>query len=233
MIVPFIENPTNKDLNEINKMELQNLLTNDKPLVNSNLELKLDNELINNNDEVIGDEDEVVNNLSKTINNIIINDIPLDLSLENKNYIENKKEIPVSDVIDNITDTLDIDKNNLESVIKRKKKIKIKNQPKLINKLLNNNVRINKLNKHFKNNKDLYQKIKKLKNELSILQLNTIIDKDEKTGILNDVIKTIDNKVENINYILESNINQNGGNNTYYYKYLKYKIKYLELLSSY
>ena len=232
MIEPFIEKSTNNDIDRINKLELQNLLTNDKPLVNSNLELKLDSELSSVSSET-SDEDEIINNLSKTISNYIVNEEQIDIKLENNEFIKKDEDIPVTKAIDNITETLDINKNMLESIIQDKKKIKIKKQPILINRLLNNNVRLKKLNKYVKNNKNLNEKIQNLKKKMSILQLNSIIKKEDSKEILNEVIKTIDNKLYNINNVLENNYIQNGGTTThYYYKYLKYKIKYFELMNS-
>jgi hypothetical protein len=233
MIEPFIEKSTNNDIDRINKLELQNLLTNDKPIVNSDLELKLDDELSVVSSETSSDDDQVINNLSKTITNYIVNEEPINIKLENKEFIKKDEEISVSKAIDNITDTLDINKNNLNSIIQDKKKVKIKKQPILINRLLNNNVRLKKINKYVKKDKELSEKINKLKKKLSILQLNSIIDKEDNEELLNEVIKTIDNKLYNINNVLENNYIQNGGTSSrYYYKYLKYKIKYLELINS-
>lgn len=180
------------------------------------------------------------NSITKTsnINNTITIDSELNILLENKQYIT-QKDIPVEKAVSSIIDTLNINNEDLQPIVEelapvlKNKVIKIKKQPVIINKILNNNVRINKLNKHFVNNTIISEKIRKLKNKLSILQFNSMIEKEDKTNILKDVIKTIDNKVQNINTILEQNITQKGGNNeTYYYKYLKYKIKYLELLGS-
>ncbi len=239
MIVPFIEKSTNNDLQKINKLELQNLLTNDKPLVNSNLKLKLDNDTNVVSNYVNNGDSDVVNNFTKTINNIIVKQETIDIPLENNKFLEEDKSqvIPVNKAVTTIIDTLNIDQNDLQPLIKevqpliKNQVIKIKKEPQLINKLLNNNKRINKIQKYYNDNNDISDKIRKLKNKLSILQFNSIIEKD--ASLLNDVIKTIDNKVININNILEKNIIQQGGQqNSYYYKYLKYKIKYLELVNA-
>ncbi len=166
----------------------------------------------------------------KILNNVIIYEKPLNINLENKDYIHNKP-LQVDNIITSIASTLNVTDTNLKSYIKNYKNIKIKNEPILINKILNNNVRMNKINKHFENNNHIYEKIKDLKKKLAVLQLNNIIKKDDKSDLLNNVIQTIDNKIVNINNIIENNLSQRGGySNNYYYKYLKYKIKYLKLL---
>lgn len=238
MIVPFIEKSTNNDLKKINKLELQNLLTNDKPLVNSNLELKLDNDTNVVSTEINSDNDDTVTNFSKAISNIIIKEDAIDIPLEDNKFLpeDNSKIIPVDKAVTTIIKTLDIKDSDLKPIIQEvrpfveNKVINIKKEPQLINKLFNNNKRINQIQKYYRDDTDISEKISKLKNKLSILQFNSIIEKD--ASLLNDVIKTIDNKVININNILENNIIQKGGQDSYYYKYLKYKIKYLELVNT-
>ena len=229
MIVPFFKKTTTDGINKLdNQLGIVSSNINKLSIVTDDIN-KLDNEL-SITSETLNNDTQIINNLSKMINNYII-EKPIDVKLENKEYIKKDEDIPVTKVIDNITNTLDI--NNLNSITENKKKIRIKKQPILINRLLNNNVRLKNLQKYVKNNKNLNEKIDNLKNKMSILQFNSLIEKENNNELLNEVIKTIDNKLYNINNVLENNYNQNGGTaSQYYYKYLKYKIKYLELVSS-
>jgi hypothetical protein len=72
-----------------------------------------------------------------------------------------------------------------------------------------------------------------LKNNLGKLQILVLIKNLEKTkdcdSILNVLLSTLNNKFETVNSILSNKLDQNGGSENYYNKYLKYKIKYLNL----
>ena len=149
------------------------------------------------------------------------------LLIPNNDYIKEQK-LTTDLAIVNIENTLSID--SIQQIIP--KNTEILNEPKLINKLLNTNKRVVELEK-FVVDKSIKKKIKKLKEDLAVLQLNSIIKKkDQNTNILNDVLQNIDNKVKIINNVLINNI-QEGGTINYKYKYLKYKKKYYELLNLY
>ena len=138
------------DINKLdNQLGIFSSNINKLSIVTDNIN-KIDNEL-SITSETLNNDTQIINNLSKMINNYII-EKPIDVKLENKEYIMKDEDIPVTKVIDNITNTLDI--NNLNSLTENKKKIRIKKQPILINRLLNNNVRLKNLQKYVKNNKN-------------------------------------------------------------------------------
>ena len=75
----------------------------------------------------------------------------------------------------------------------------------------------------------------KLKQNLGKLQILVLIKKlTESKGcgdVINALLSVLNTKFENVNNILISHLVQSGGtNNNYYNKYIKYKIKYLNLL---
>ena len=237
-IEPFLENQTNKD-----KLKLKEI---DKILNNNELTTTTDSQFNLEISEDVSSEEENVeeNNFKELIENIKINNETINVDKEDKEYIKsNEINISIPDITHDISKTLDINKKDLNDLvvnsIKKKKKFKINNLNKNeyihnINNILNNNKRLDKLDKLFKNDL-LREKIKTLKKKMGQVQVLVLMKEDENKQqfnlVLNDVISTFNNKVEKINNVLENNFDQNGGNSKmYYYKYLKYKIKYLTLL---
>ena len=223
-IKQLIENKTNNDkLKDINKI----LESNDLNIITDS-QFNLDTE-----------KKDI---FKEFIENVKINDEIIQLKNENKEYINpNEDDIKIKDITQNIAKTLDINKKELNELvsdnIKKKFKINKLNKNKYLNPLnniLNNNKRLDKLSKLIKNDL-LVKKIKNLKKKMgqaqTLVLLNDNQNKKDFNIVLNDVISTFNNKVEKINNVLENNFDQSGGNSKmYYYKYLKYKIKYLTLL---
>jgi len=227
----FIENHTNmKNIDKI--IENNNLITDYK----FNLDKSEDSSSTEENVE----ETKFI----ELVENININDETIKVEKENKEYINPKEtNIQIPEVTKDIAKTLNINNEELNDLvltnIKKKKKFKINNlnkhkYVKHINNILNNNKRLDKLGKLFKNDL-LKKKIKTLKKQMGQVQTQALFhdnqNKKDFNIVLNDVISTFNNKVEKINNVLENNFDQSGGNSKiYYYKYLKYKIKYLTLL---
>jgi hypothetical protein len=177
------------------------------------------------------------------IENIKIHDETIQVEKENNKYINpDETNIKIPEITQDIANTLDINKEELNELVFnniKKKKFKINNLNrhkyiKPINNILNNNKRLDKLSKLFKNDV-LKKKIKTLKKKMGEVQTLALLENDQSKKdfniVLNDVISTFNNKVEKINNVLENNFDQSGGDSKmYYYKYLKYKIKYLTLL---
>jgi hypothetical protein len=232
-----IENQTNND-----KLKLKNI---DTILENNNLNTMTDSEFNLDTEESVSSTEETIreNNFKELIENIKINDETIKVDIENKEYIgPNKSDIKIPEITQDIANTLDIDNEELNDLVltsKKKKKFKINNLNKHkyvnhINNILNNNKRLDKLGKLFKNDL-LKKKIKTLKKKMGQVQTLALLKDDQNKKdfniVLNDVISTFNNKVEKINNVLENNFDQSGGDSKiYYYKYLKYKIKYLTLL---
>lgn len=206
--------------------------------------------MINTTDYDLDTEEIIMeNNFNQYMENIKINDETINVDIENNEYIDpNKSDIKIPDITQYISNTLDINNEELnESVLTtiQKKKLKINNSNKHnyvnhINNILNNNNRLDKLEKIVKNDL-LKNNIISLKKKMGKVQILSLLkdkqDNKEFNILLNDVISTFSNKVDKINNVLEYNLTQTGGNsnivdnsNIYYYKYLKYKIKYLTLL---
>jgi hypothetical protein len=237
-IEPFIENQTNND-----KLKLKSV---DTILENNNLNKTTDTEFILDTEESVSSTEETIreNNFKELIENIKINDETIKVDIENKEYIgPNETDIKIPEITQDIANTLDINNEELNDLvlttIKKKKKFKINNLNKHkyvnhLNNILNNNKRLDKLGKLFKNDL-LKKKIKTLKKKMGQVQTLALLKDDQNKKdfniVLNDVISTFNNKVEKINNVLENNFDQSGGDSKmYYYKYLKYKIKYLTLL---
>jgi len=232
-----IENQTNND-----KLKLKNI---DTILENNNLNTMTDSEFNLDIEKSVSSTEETIreNNFKELIENIKINDETIKVDIENKEYISpNKSDIKIPEITQDIANTLDIDNEELNDLVltsKKKKKFKINNLNKHkyvnhINNILNNNKRLDKLEKLFKNDL-LKKKIKTLKKKMGQVQTLALLKDDQNKKdfniVLNDVISTFNNKVEKINNVLENNFDQSGGDSKiYYYKYLKYKIKYLTLL---
>ena len=206
--------------------------------------------MINTNDDDLDTEEIIMeNNFNQYMENIKINDETINVDIENNEYIDpNKLDIKIPEITQYISNTLDINNEELnESVLTtiQKKKLKINNSNKHkyvnhINNILNNNNRLDKLEKIVKNDL-LKNNIISLKKKMGKVQILSLLkdkqDNKEFNILLNNVISTFSNKVDKINNVLEYNLTQTGGNsnnvdnsNIYYYKYLKYKIKYLTLL---
>lgn len=206
--------------------------------------------MINTTDYDLDTEEIIMeNNFNQYMENIKINDETINVDIENNEYIDpNKSDIKIPYITQYISNTLDINNEELnESVLTtiQKKKLKINNSNKHkyvnhINNILNNNNRLDKLEKIVKNDL-LKNNIISLKKKMGKVQILSLLkdkqDNKEFNILLNDVISTFSNKVDKINNVLEYNLTQTGGNsnivdnsNIYYYKYLKYKIKYLTLL---
>jgi len=232
-----IENQTNND-----KLKLKNI---NKILENNNLNTMTDSEFDLDTEESVSSTEETIrkNNFKELIENIKINDETIKVDIENKEYIgPNKSDIKIPEITQDIANTLDINNEELNDLVLttiKKKKFKINNLNKHkyinhINNILNNNKRLDKLEKLFKNDL-LKKKIKTLKKKMGQVQTLALLKDDQNKKdfniVLNDVISTFNNKVEKINNVLENNFDQSGGDSKiYYYKYLKYKIKYLTLL---
>lgn len=106
---------------------------------------------------------------------------------------------------------------------------------KKINELLDVDSRLLEFEKNNILHDHTKQNFNKLKENLGKLQILVLIKKlSESTGcndIINTLLNILNNKFENINSILTSNLVQTGGTNKKYYKkYIKYKTKYLKLL---
>jgi hypothetical protein len=155
----------------------------------------------------------------------------------------------IIDIIKNIAKKLKISETILLDIIKPKITDKELNEniidTEIINKLLN-------IDSQFVTFEDKYiikEKTKnnfnELKNNLGKLQILVLINKLKKSencdDILNSFLSVFNNKFKTINNILISELNQldshqlgesqlGGGNFIYYKKYIKYKIKYLQLL---
>lgn len=206
--------------------------------------------MINTTDYDLDTEEIIMeNNFNQYMENIKINDETINVDIENNEYIDpNKLDIKIPEITQYIANTLDINNEELnESVLTtiQKKKLKINNSNKHkyvnhINNILNNNNRLDKLEKIVKNDL-LKNNIISLKKKMGKVQILSLLkdkqDNKEFNILLNNVISTFSNKVDKINNVLEYNLTQTGGNsnivdnsNIYYYKYLKYKIKYLTLL---
>ena len=73
----------------------------------------------------------------------------------------------------------------------------------------------------------------KLKENLGKLQILVLIKNLEKTkdcdSVLNALLGVLNNKFDTVNNMLSSNLQQNGGGVSYYNKYIKYKVKFLNL----
>ena len=73
----------------------------------------------------------------------------------------------------------------------------------------------------------------KLKENLGKLQILVLIKNLEKTkdcdSVLNALLGVLNNKFDTVNNMLSSNLQQNGGGVNYYDKYIKYKVKFLNL----
>jgi len=232
-----IENQTNND-----KLKLKNI---NKILENNNLNTMTDSEFDLDTEESVSSTEETIrkNNFKELIENIKINDETIKVDIENKEYIgPNKSDIKIPEITQDIANTLDINNEELNDLVLttiKKKNFKINNLNKHkyinhINNILNNNKRLDKLEKLFKNDL-LKKKIKTLKKKMGQVQTLALLKDDQNKKdfniVLNDVISTFNNKVEKINNVLENNFDQSGGDSKiYYYKYLKYKIKYLTLL---
>lgn len=102
-----------------------------------------------------------------------------------------------------------------------------KEQIEKINKLIKSD---NKINDFGKTNK-LSDNFNNLKISLGNLQMLALIKNLEKADncedVLNTFIELMNNKIEQVNKILNTNLQSGGGQKNYYKKYIKYKIKYL------
>lgn len=99
-----------------------------------------------------------------------------------------------------------------------------------IKNLLESDININKFESKLKTQK-VINNFKILKERLAELQIFAIIKKLEEAHnyehIINSFLIVLNNKIEDVNGVLETSITQKGGSKLidYYSKYLKYKIK--------
>ena len=140
----------------------------------------------------------------------------------------------------NIASKLKIDEKILLDIIKENlNETQLKSEiidPKLIehiNNLINIDGEINDIENNLKEN-ETKNNFNRLKQNLGKLQVLVLIKNLKKSKDCDSVIKSLlnvlNNKFENVNNILASDLVQHGGSNDkYYIKYLKYKIKYLYL----
>lgn len=73
----------------------------------------------------------------------------------------------------------------------------------------------------------------KLKENIGKLQVLVLIKGLQKTkdcdSVINVLLSALNNKFDSVNNILATDLKQTGGGTNYYNKYIKYKLKYLEL----
>ena len=165
-----------------------------------------------------------------------------------KQTISGQVEIPkipgFEKFIEKILDTLQIDQESINDIIadmdskfNRSDKYKILNNPK-INELLKADEELQKLEAklepYYNDIKDQWNLMMK---NLGKLQTFIFLKKIEPSNcgpIINEIITALNTKINTVNEILEENIksanNQTGGNTeSFKQKYIKYKLKYLNI----
>lgn len=165
------------------------------------------------------------------------------------------KEYNILEIADEISKKLQVNPDKFRHIIQEKipfknRIIRDKTLLQKIFSLLVSDVEINKFESKIKNPVVL-NSFGKMKEKLAELQVLTLIKKLEKSESCDDMIHSfitvLNNKIDNVNEILEDSLIQSGGGNNhriensenyeyyeYYLKYLKYKIKNnkLELIVS-
>ena len=149
-----------------------------------------------------------------------------------------KNNIDIINISHQIADKLGIDREILSDILKEKNIEGIYRSElmdTLIQKLLENDEAINKFEEKITIESTKIN-FRNLKNSLGKLQVLVLINKLKKSNtcdeVLNTFITAINNKIENVVSISSTNL-QNGGSsiNNNYFKYLKYKIKYYNLIN--
>jgi hypothetical protein len=102
-----------------------------------------------------------------------------------------------------------------------------------INKLLNADNSLDNFQKENIKQEITNQNFNKLKENIGKLQVLVLVKGLEKTkdcdGVINVLLSALNNKFETVNDILKTDLIQTGGGTNYFNKYIKYKLKYLEL----
>ena len=154
----------------------------------------------------------------------------------------------ILEISEKIANMLKIDSNTLKSIIESRL------TEEQLNEEITDTGKINKINelfaadsnllefekKHIK--KNTQESFKKLKDNLGKLQILVLIKNLEKTkdcdSVLNVLLGVLNNKFNTVNNILSGDLVQNGGgvksygsSVIYFNKYVKYKIKYLKLVT--
>jgi hypothetical protein len=138
-----------------------------------------------------------------------------------------------------VSESLLIDKNIILNILKEKN-IDLNEiiPPEKIQENFTENLELKQFEESLKSNetKNLFNE---LKTQLGLVKINNFIKKEkiitrireaDKSTLINDLIKILNERIKTVNQILKENLTQTGGN-LYFLKYKKYKEKYLKLKS--
>ena len=149
----------------------------------------------------------------------------------------------ILEISKNVATNLDIDSKEFENIIRSKltedqlnEKIIDRDKVDKINQLLRVDSQFLDFEKKNIKSENTKKNFNKLKENLGKLQILVLIKNLEKSkdcdSVLNVLLSALNNKFETVNTILSDDLVQNGGGSggvNHFDKYIKYKIKYLNL----